>query len=134
MLGETYELVTEDYRYFAEQVSHHPPISAFVQQGKGYMCQSFMDNKSKFGFGGGKGLMEIRQIGYFDYFFEKYNECISIGRPRITANNIVLGNVYMDLFDKIDVINHTNGEKAELQFNGRGWSTPSSITGHIFDA
>jgi oxysterol-binding protein 1 len=30
MLGETYELVTEDYRFFSEQVSHHPPISAFI--------------------------------------------------------------------------------------------------------
>jgi len=36
MLGETYELVTEDFRFFAEQVSHHPPISAFIQEGKGY--------------------------------------------------------------------------------------------------
>ena len=30
MLGETYELVTEHYRFFAEQVSHHPPISAYI--------------------------------------------------------------------------------------------------------
>lgn len=57
MLGETYELVTEDYRLFAEQVSHHPPISAYIQQGKGYIFKGFMDSKSKFGFGGGKGLM-----------------------------------------------------------------------------
>lgn len=26
LLGETYELVTPKYRFFAEQVSHHPPI------------------------------------------------------------------------------------------------------------
>ncbi len=57
MLGETYELVTEDFRFFAEQVSHHPPISAFIQEGKGYRIQSFLDSKSKFGFGGGKGLL-----------------------------------------------------------------------------
>ena len=29
-LGETYELVTEDYRMISEQVSHHPPISAYI--------------------------------------------------------------------------------------------------------
>lgn len=28
ILGETYELVGQDYKYFAEQVSHHPPITA----------------------------------------------------------------------------------------------------------
>jgi len=29
MLGETYELVTPDFRFISEQVSHHPPVSAF---------------------------------------------------------------------------------------------------------
>ena len=29
LLGETFELVTHKYRFFAEQVSHHPPITAF---------------------------------------------------------------------------------------------------------
>jgi hypothetical protein len=78
--------------------------------------------------------MEIKQIGYFDYYFERYNECISVARPKITANNIVLGEIYMDINDKIEIINHTNGEKAEIQFNGRGWSTPSNLSGKIFDA
>jgi oxysterol-binding protein-related protein 1/2 len=29
LLGETYELVTSDYKFIAEQVSHHPPVTAF---------------------------------------------------------------------------------------------------------
>lgn len=29
LLGETYELVTSKFRHFSEQVSHHPPITAF---------------------------------------------------------------------------------------------------------
>lgn len=28
VLGETYELLTNDFKLFCEQVSHHPPISA----------------------------------------------------------------------------------------------------------
>ena len=28
ILGETFELSTPEYKYVAEQVSHHPPISA----------------------------------------------------------------------------------------------------------
>jgi hypothetical protein len=28
LLGETFELLTPKFRYIAEQVSHHPPISA----------------------------------------------------------------------------------------------------------
>jgi hypothetical protein len=29
ILGETYEFVTKDYKYFAEQVSHHPPLTGY---------------------------------------------------------------------------------------------------------
>ena len=36
LLGETYEMIQEDYRFVAEQVSHHPPISAFYFQGNGF--------------------------------------------------------------------------------------------------
>jgi hypothetical protein len=43
MLGETYELVTEDFRFIAEQVSHHPPISAYMQEGRGYSLKGFLD-------------------------------------------------------------------------------------------
>ena len=28
LLGETFELVTDKYSFLAEQVSHHPPITA----------------------------------------------------------------------------------------------------------
>lgn len=81
LLGETYELVTDDYRFFAEQVSHHPPITAYYQEGNGYKAQGFLHQKSKMGFGGGRGLMLVNQIGYQDYYFEKFDEWISVGRP-----------------------------------------------------
>ena len=74
MLGETYELVTEDFRWISEQVSHHPPITAYYQEGKNYKIHGFNDTKSSFGFGGGKGLMEIYQKGYLDYYYEKFDE------------------------------------------------------------
>ena len=36
LLGETYELVTPEFKFMSEQVSHHPPISAFYYEGSGY--------------------------------------------------------------------------------------------------
>jgi len=30
ILGETYEFVTNNSRFIAEQVSHHPPVTAFL--------------------------------------------------------------------------------------------------------
>lgn len=29
ILGETFEYVTDKFRFFSEQVSHHPPVTAF---------------------------------------------------------------------------------------------------------
>lgn len=69
MLGETYELVTKDFRYFSEQVSHHPPISAFVQEGPGYTINGSFFTKSKLGFGGGTGLMTVANLTPTDYYF-----------------------------------------------------------------
>jgi len=36
LLGETYELVTPNMRFFSEQVSHHPPIMACTCEGENY--------------------------------------------------------------------------------------------------
>ena len=36
LLGETYEMVEKEYRYLSEQVSHHPPITAFSMEGDGF--------------------------------------------------------------------------------------------------
>ncbi len=58
--------------------------------------------------------MEVIQKGYFDYFYEKFNETISIRRPKITVNNIVMGTMYLDVIDEIEVINHRTQEKAKI--------------------
>ena len=55
MLGETYELVCENFRFFAEQVSHHPPITAFQTQGANYEVEGFSASDSKFKMGNGTG-------------------------------------------------------------------------------
>ena len=36
VLGETYELDNPDFRYFAEQVRHHPPVSACYAYNKNH--------------------------------------------------------------------------------------------------
>ena len=36
ILGETYEMIGEGWRYISEQVSHHPPISAAYAESETY--------------------------------------------------------------------------------------------------
>jgi hypothetical protein len=41
ILGETYEYVCDKYRFFGEQVSHHPPVSAFEIETEGFKMEAF---------------------------------------------------------------------------------------------
>lgn len=47
-LGETYELVTQDFRFFAEMVSHHPPVLAINCQGNGWEVNKSVNTNIKF--------------------------------------------------------------------------------------
>lgn len=47
ILGETFELIGKDYKYFAEQVSHHPPVSACIAESASYKYH--MDTNTKMG-------------------------------------------------------------------------------------
>jgi len=50
LLGETYELETNDYQFLAEQVSHHPPVSAWYcnSERHGYKIWSNFSTKTSF--------------------------------------------------------------------------------------
>jgi len=59
ILGETYEIIQPNYRFVAEQVSHHPPVTAFHLEGPGYKLHGDTVVKSFF-----KGSsLEFRAVG-----------------------------------------------------------------------
>ena len=60
MLGETFEQVQENYRFVAEQVSHHPPISAFCYQGTGFSGYGDTQAKVSVKFNAGKGSVKFK--------------------------------------------------------------------------
>jgi hypothetical protein len=60
LMGETYELVQENYRFISEQVSHHPPISAFHFAGLGFEGYGHTDSKQSFKFGTGTGSLSLK--------------------------------------------------------------------------
>lgn len=77
--------------------------------------------------------MDIEQFGYSDYYFEKYDETISVSRPKILVYNIIMGSTYIDVDGEMESINHQTKEKIELKFATRGWSTISTLTGQVFN-
>lgn len=110
LLGETYEIIQPNYRYFTEQVTHHPPLSAFYLEGEGYNLTG--DTNVKNFFWGGS--LEFRAIGLQHLILTETNEHIVISRPDNSANNLIMGKLYVDVHGKLEVINKTKDIKCEL--------------------
>jgi len=132
MLGETYEFLSDDFRFFSEQVSHHPPISAFLAEGKsGYQIASHSLTKSKFS---GKTI-NFQQCGKIYYTLKPWNEVYESGKPTMSAHNLILGTPYIELSGKFNVTNTSTGEYATLEWHRRGWTASSAyhVDGAIHD-
>jgi hypothetical protein len=91
LLGETYEYVCKDFKFLAEQVSHHPPISACHAYGKNYEFWVHTEMKSKFR---GKSL-EFSPTGKAYFIIDDQHYMCT--RPSTIANNIIFGTLYLDL-------------------------------------
>ena len=132
ILGETYEYATNDVRFFSEQVSHHPPISACHMQGSGYEMWTHTHVKNSFK---GKSIL-FSPLGSTHVVLRRFGEHFTMNRPYTTANNLIIGTVYLDLHGKTIVTNHKTGEICEMDYKRRGWGSKNAycIDGVIKDA
>ena len=101
ILGETYEFVHEKYRCVAEQVSHHPPISAYAFEGRNYEVIGYNHLDQSFKFGSGAGMLAFKQNGTWRINFSKYGDEIVICKPDLSVNNLIVGTMYLDIDGKI---------------------------------
>lgn len=129
ILGETYELVTKDFKYLAEQVSHHPPITASHSYGKGYEYWTHTEMKSKFW---GKSL-EFTPLGKA-YSIIGDQHYVST-RPNTIANNIIFGTLYLDLGGETTTTCPQTGAKCILDHKQRGWTNKNAfkVEGYVYD-
>lgn len=70
LLGETYELEREEFKIICEQVSHHPPVSAFHGEHNDWVFHGSIHPKLKFW---GKSV-EIQPKGTVTVEFPKYKK------------------------------------------------------------
>lgn len=138
LLGETFEYVRPDknYRFFIEQVSHHPPIGAAWAESPNWSYWGESHVKSKF-YGKsfdinplGTWFLKLRPKsgGKADYYTWKKVTSSVIG--------IITGNPTVDNYGPMEVKNWTTGEVAILDFKPRGWKASSAylISGKVMDA
>lgn len=118
ILGETFELIGKDYKYFAEQVSHHPPVSACIAENDHYKYH--MDTNTQMGISW-SGTLKAVPIGYQHIVLKKRNEHYLIGRPTTTVNNLIFGNMYIEHVGTMTVKNCANGIECPIEFKAAGW-------------
>lgn len=138
LLGETFEYVRPDknYRFFIEQVSHHPPVGAAWAESPKWTYYGESAVKSKFY---GKSF-DINPLGTW---FLKLRP--TSGGPeelytwkKVTSSvvGIITGNPVVDNYGPMEIKNWTTGEVCKVEFKARGWSASSAyhITGRVNDA
>ena len=122
LLGETYELVVPGkYKMLAEQVSHHPPISAFHIQGdSGYIKFSTFHTKTTFGLG---------SIAFANQYHEHieifpYGERFEWSCPSLSIHGLITGSPYMDIEGSgtLRDIKKPLEKYAVVTFYKRGWT------------
>ncbi|QPH04084.1 hypothetical protein C2857_000737 [Epichloe festucae Fl1] len=138
LLGETFEYVRPDknYRFFIEQVSHHPPIGAAWAESPNWEYWGESAVKSKFY---GKSL-DINPLGTW---FLKLRptaggkeELYTWKKVTSSVIGIITGNPTIDNYGLMEIKNWTTGEVAILDFKARGWKASSAyqISGKVLDA
>ncbi|XP_050824946.1 oxysterol-binding protein-related protein 6 isoform X3 [Gopherus flavomarginatus] len=103
VLGETYECIREDkgFRFFSEQVSHHPPISACHCESKNFVFWQDIRWKNKFW---GKS-MEILPIGTLNVTFPKYGDYYVWNKVTTCIHNILSGRRWIEHYGEITIRN-----------------------------
>uniref|UniRef100_UPI0037E95519 oxysterol-binding protein-related protein 1 isoform X2 n=1 Tax=Semicossyphus pulcher TaxID=241346 RepID=UPI0037E95519 len=135
LLGETYELVREDlgFRLISEQVSHHPPVSAFHAEGlqQDFVFHGSIYPKLKFW---GKSV-EAEPKGIITLELPKYNEAYTWTNPTCCVHNIIVGQLWIEQYGSMELINHRTGEKCCLNFKPCGLFGKElhKVEGYILD-
>ncbi|XP_077160720.1 oxysterol-binding protein-related protein 3 [Paroedura picta] len=103
VLGETYESIREDkgFQFFAEQVSHHPPVSACHAESDNFVFWQDIRWKNKFW---GKS-MEIVPIGTTHVMLPAFRDHYEWNKVTSCIHNILSGQRWIEHYGEIMIKN-----------------------------
>jgi hypothetical protein len=104
-------------RLVAEQVSHHPPITAcYLRNDKhGVWAQGFTQQEITF-----SGTVNIKQKGYALLHLDRWDENYLIPVPNIKVKGLLSGTPYPELSGEYSLIS-SNGYVSHLKFTGKSF-------------
>ncbi|XP_048834422.1 oxysterol-binding protein-related protein 6 isoform X2 [Brienomyrus brachyistius] len=134
LLGETYECIREDkgLRFFSEQVSHHPPISACHCESKKFTFWQDVRWKNKFW---GKS-MEILPVGTVNVMLPRFGDLYEWNKVTTCIHNILSGRRWIEHYGEITIRNtRSTACICKLTFvKGNYWSSNvNEVQGFIMD-
>ncbi|AAS52906.2 AER225Wp [Eremothecium gossypii ATCC 10895] len=137
LLGETFEYARPDkhYRFFTEQVSHHPPISAtWTESPKwDFFGESHVDTKFY-----GRSF-DVKHLGLYYITLRPDDgsgeEIYTFNKPNNSVIGILIGKPELDNHGEVTVTNHSTGDYTTLHFKPRGWRSANAfeVRGEVFD-
>ncbi|OHE96643.1 oxysterol-binding protein [Colletotrichum orchidophilum] len=138
LLGETFEYVRPDknYRFFIEQVSHHPPVGAAWAEAPNWTYWGESAVKTKFY---GKSF-DANPLGtWFLKLRPKSGgkeDLYTWRKVTTSVIGIITGNPTVDNYGPMEVKNWTTGEVCQIEFQPRGWKASSAykISGKVLDS
>uniref|UniRef100_A0A1E1X3D1 Oxysterol-binding protein n=1 Tax=Amblyomma aureolatum TaxID=187763 RepID=A0A1E1X3D1_9ACAR len=133
LLGETYELVRDDvgFRMVCEQVSHHPPVSAFHAESSHFKVYGSVYPRLKFW---GKSI-EIKPEGHLTVELLSHGETYTWTNVNCCIHNIIVGKLWFEQYGLMEIVCQKSGLTSSLTFKQAGWFYKDlhRIEGFIYD-
>ena len=106
----------EATKLVAEQVSHHPPVTACYlwNDHHGVRAEGYTRQEITF-----SGTINIQQIGHAILHVDAYDEDYLIPLPDVTVKGILTGSPYPELHGSYSIVAST-GYVADVDFSGKG--------------
>jgi hypothetical protein len=124
LLGETYEYARPDkgFRFFTEQVSHHPPVSAVVAEHQKW--DYYGETSVKSGFNGRS--FDVQPVGKWYLHLRpddstEEEEVYTWRKITSSVIGIMLGNPKIDNYGEMELTNNKTGDRCIVSFKPRGW-------------
>jgi len=133
LLGETFEYVDKrsNTRFFGEQVSHHPPISAFHCENENWKFWQNSSPTTKFL--GNSIDLDTHGNSYIS-FHDSKNQFFYTN-PCTRAQNIIFGSIRIEHYGELNIRNLNGSSQALIIFTNSGYfqGTQYQVEGFIYD-
>ncbi|CAN6442710.1 unnamed protein product [Victoria cruziana] len=133
ILGETYEMTNHGgVTFIAEQISHHPPMSAGHAENSHFVYDVTSKLKTKF-LG---NSVDVYPVGRTRVILKKAGVVLDLVPPPTKVNNLIFGRTWVDSPGEMIMTNLTTGDKVVLYFQPCGWFGAGryEVDGYVYSA